>query len=235
MRHRLRRTSLLLVPFTLLALGLGIPAASPDDLENVTLSCSDGTNLGLTLSVPAVTGLTNATTAMTLFPAGLTCDVSTQAVPTPGGNSRKDTAVGGGDQFFTQPKLEAPCKVNFSFSAHTPSNSPTLASGSFNESVPGGCAGLGNTGELRVAVNCLDVSGISGKHADMSGRVTKATGQFAEDGFVAGNPAFISADDNGGAPIDQVGVAPVPTRPSVCGGTMNEAQTTHGRVNVNAG
>src|ERR687887_1839304 len=169
MRHMLRRTSLLLVPFTLAALVVGIPTAAPDTgLQNVALSCSDGTDLGLTLSTTAVTNLTNATSAMTLFPAGLSCAVSTQSNPPPGGNSAQDYAVGGGDQFFTQPQLEAPCKINFGFSAHTPSNSPTLAKGTFTQTVPGGCAGLGNTGALRVAVNCLDVKM---NHADMSGTV----------------------------------------------------------------
>jgi hypothetical protein len=238
MWHMLRRTSLL-VPFAIAALLVGIPTAASDTgLQNVTLSCSDGTNLGLALSTTAVTNLTNATTAMTLFPAGLSCGVSTQANPTADGNSRHDYAVGGGDQFFTQPRLEAPCKINFGFSAHTPSNSPTLAKGTFTETVPGGCAGLGNTGELRVAIKCLDVKG---DLADMSGIVTKATGQFAESGtfpseppFIVGNPAYISAGDFGGPAMDLLGVSTVRSGPSVdCGGTTNQAATSNGNINVN--
>jgi hypothetical protein len=230
MRHILRRTSLLLVPFTLAALVVGIPTAAPDTgLQNVALSCSDGTNIGLTLSATAVTNLTNATTAMTLFPAGLSCAVSTQSNPPPGGNPPQDYAVGGGDQFFTQPQLEAPCQINFGFSAHTPSNSPGLAKGTFTETVPGGCVGLGFTGELRVAINCLDVRM---SLADMSGTVTKATGQFANDGFVAGHPAYISTGDFGGPARDLLGVSPLDSAASLCGGTMNQAATSNGNINV---
>jgi hypothetical protein len=199
-------------------------------LQNVTLSCSDGTDLGLTLSSTAVTNLTNATTAMTLFPAGLSCAVSTQSDPPPGGNPQRDYAVGGGDQFFTQPMLEAPCKINFGFSAYTPSTSPRSAKGTFTETVPGGCAGLGNTGELRVAVNCLDVKV---NLADMSGTVTKATGQFANDGFVAGSPAYVSAGDFGGPATDLLGVSTMPTGDSaLCHGTANQAATSNGNINV---
>jgi hypothetical protein len=232
MWHVLRRTSVLLVAFALAALVVGIPTAAPDtDLQNVTLSCSDGTDLGVTLSTTPVTNLTNATTAMTLFPAGLSCAVSTQSDPPLGGNSQHDYAVGGGDQFFTQPMLEAPCKINFGFSAYTSGNSPTFAKGSFTETVPGGCAGLGYTGELRVAVSCLDVKV---NRADMSGTVTKATGQFAQDGFMAGSPAYISTGDFGGPATDLLGVSTVPDGGSVlCHGTMNQAATSNGNITVN--
>ena len=227
------RTSLFLVPFAIVAVVVGIPTAAADTgVQNVNLSCDDGTNLGLTLSTPAVTELTNAVTAMTLFPAGLTCGVSPQLDPPAGGNHATDSAVGGGDQFFTAPRLEAPCKLNFGFSAHTPSEVPTGAKGSFNETTPGGCAGFGFTAQLRVTITCLDVNL---NHADMQGMVTKATGAFANDGFMEGSPAYISADDNGGAPFDQLGVSTAPSAlpPSVCGGTSNKAETTHGNINVN--
>ena len=232
MRHTLRRTSALLVLLALAALVVGIPTAAPDTgLQNVALSCSDGTNIGLTLGATAVTNLTNATTAMTLYPAGLSCGVSTQSNPPAGGNPPHDYAVGGGDQFFTQPRLQAPCKINFGFSAHTPSNSPTLAKGTFTETVPGGCAGLGFTGELRVAVKCLDVRM---SLADMSGTVTKATGLFANDGFVAGGPAYIGAGDFGGPAMDLLGVSPLPDGGSAaCHGTANQAATSNGNINVN--
>ena len=232
MRHMLRRTNLLLVPFTLAALVVGIPTAAPDTgLQNVALSCSDGTNTGLTLSTTAVTNLTNATTAMTLFPAGLSCAVATQGNPPPGGNPGSDYAVGGGDQFFTQPQLEAPCKFNFGFSAHTPSNSPTLAKGTLTYTVPGGCPGLGFTGELRVAINCLAVTL---NVADMKGTITKATGQFENDGFLVGNQAYISVGDFGGPATDLFGVSPVaPTKPtSICLGAADPPATSNGNIRV---
>jgi hypothetical protein len=221
----------ILAATTACVLTVGVSATAADvGLQNVQLSCSDETNLGLTLSAAEVTSLTNAVTAMSLYPAGLTCGVSTQLDPPPGGNPRTDYAVGGGDQFFTQPRLEAPCTLNYSFSVHTPSNDPGNARGSFNETIPGGCAGFGFTAELRVTITCLHVTL---NHADMRGTVTRSTGAFTNDGFVRGSTAYITADDNGGAPLDQLGVHTTPSGTSpYCQGTSNQAATTHGNINV---
>jgi hypothetical protein len=78
--HSLRRTTLLVVSATLAALVVGIPTAAPADLQDVTLTCSDGTNLNLALDVASVMQLTDAVNAMALNPAGdppLTCGVVT--------------------------------------------------------------------------------------------------------------------------------------------------------------
>jgi hypothetical protein len=187
----------------------------------------------LALSTTAVTNLTNATTAMTLYPAGQSCAVNTQSNPPSGGNSAQDYAVGGGDQFFVQPQLEAPCTINFGFSAHTPSNSPMVAKGTFTYTVPGGClGGLGATGgQLRVDVNCLAVTL---NVADMKGTITKATGQFANDGFLVGEQAYISVGDFGGPATDLLGVSPVaPTKPtSICLGAADPPATSNGNITV---
>jgi hypothetical protein len=199
------------------------PAVSDVGLQNVTLSCSDGTNVGLGLSAAELASLTNAVTAMSLYPAGTTCGVTTQADPPTAGSKKFDSAVGGGDQFV----FLRPCSINFGFSANTPAGIPLGAKGSFNETVPGGCAGLGFTGQLRVSIVCLDVKI---NHADMHGIVTKATGAFAEDGFIEGGHAYISTTDNG--KFDTLGVKPTSDISlSVCGGTM-EAQILNGDINV---
>jgi hypothetical protein len=227
----LRRTRLVLVPFILVALVVGIPTAASDtNLQNVTLSCSDETNLGLTLSSTAVTDLTNATTAMTLFPAGLSCGVSTQSDPPAGGNPAYDYAVGGGDQFFIQPSLAAPCQHNFGFSMRSLSNT-TVGSGSYRETVPGGCAGFGETGQLMVDITCLQVTA-NGFNAN--GTVTKATGQFVTGfpTFTTGH-AYISGHDAGGAPADTLRVDPNPGVNGACQGPAGEPATSHGRINVN--
>jgi hypothetical protein len=80
MRHSFRRTTLLVVSVTLAALVVGIPTAAPADLQDVTLTCSDGTNLNLALDAASVLELTDAVNAMALNPAGdppLTCGVVT--------------------------------------------------------------------------------------------------------------------------------------------------------------
>jgi hypothetical protein len=215
---------------TICIFAFGASTATPDvGVQNVKLSCSDGTSLGLTLTTADATSLTNAVSAMSLYPAGLTCGVSTQADPPPGGNPKYDYAVGGGDQ-FAFPAPTAACRHNFGFSAHTPSDTPTKAMGTFNETVPGGCAGLGDTGQLRVAIDCLDVDG---NHADMHGKVTKATGQFATQGsdFTATGEAFISTTDMGS--FDTLRVEPSNSGSPPCGGAMpDDIVVSHGNISV---
>jgi hypothetical protein len=236
MRHRLWRTSLLLVPFAIAALVVGIPTAAPDtDLQNVGFSCSDGTNLGLTLSSTAVTDLTNATTAMTLFPAGLSCAVTTQADPPPGGNPQTDYAVGGGQEFAFP--TTGPCRMNFGFNGHVPTGTSTgtPAQGTFNETVPGGCAGFGDTGQLRVDITCVYVSG---NHADMNGVVRTATGPFATEGsdFALTGHAYISTTDNGPFPGDELRIKPAFDTPpgvgSPCGKVLSETPLVNGSINI---
>jgi hypothetical protein len=220
-----KRGVFVLAATTLCILALGASPAVPEvGLQNVTLSCSDGTNLGLTLSAAEVSSLTNAVTAMSLYPAGLTCGVSTQADPPTAGSKQFDYAVGGGDQFA----FMHPCSINFGFSAHTPDETPLGAKGTFNETVPGGCAGLGFTGQLRVSIDCLDVDG---NHADMHGIVDKATGSFMNDGFSPGGDAYISTTDDGS--FDTLRVNPTSDISlSACGRTMSEAAILHGNINV---
>lgn len=230
---------------TVCVFAFGATPAVPDtgllnvNLQNVNLSCSDGTNLGLTLNATDVTGLTDAVTAMSLFPAGLSCGVSTQADPPSGGNPKYDYAVGGGEQ-FAFPTPTGACRHNFGFSAHTLSDSPTIGvKGTYNETVPGGCAGLGNTGQLRVDIDCLDVDG---NHADMHGTVRTATGQFATAGsdFATSREAFISTTDNGS--FDMLRVEPPNSTTAIvlpqsstnpCGKVMDEEVIVHGNISVN--
>jgi hypothetical protein len=216
-------------PLTLAAAALclfvfGASAAQPDTgLQNVNLACSDGTNLGLPLTAADLTSLTGAVTAMSLYPAGLTCGVSPQADPPPGGNSKSDYVVGGGNQDAFP--ATAPCKINFGLSAHTPSGDPTQAKGTFNETVPGPCSAGPGGGDLSIDIDCLNVLA---NHADMHGKVEKATGFFSN--FTVGSYAYISADDNGGAPFDMLGATP--TSNSKGCGTAAEQENSHGRINV---
>ena len=233
MRNTLPRTSLLLVLFTFTALVIGIPTAAPDTgLQNVTLSCSDGTDLGLTLSTTAVTDLTDATTAMTLFPADLSCGVSTQADPPAGGNPNSDYAVGGGQEFAFP--TTGPCRMNFGFNGYVRTGT-SAGRGTFNETVPGGCAGFGDTGQLRVDITCVYVSG---NHADMNGVVKTATGPFATEGsdFAATGHAFISTTDNAPFPGDELRIKPTPDTPpgvgSPCGKVLSETPLVNGSINI---
>ena len=180
--HSLRRTTLLVLFVTLAALVVGVPTAAPADLQNVTLTCSDGTDLNLALDAASVMQLTDAVNAMTLNPAGdppLTCGVAsapllTSSASASGGNPTYDYAVGGGKA----PNLG--CfggfpPVSFGLSAHVVQGAPaSTASGTFNVGSPApnvGCKGFFNS-----KVDCLVVT-VNTAH--LTAHVTQATGQFA--------------------------------------------------------
>jgi hypothetical protein len=181
--HSLRRTTLLVLSVTLAALVVGVPTAAPVDLQNVTLTCSDGTNLNLALDAASVMQLTDAVNAMTLNPAGdppLTCGVAsapllTSSASASGGNSNHDYAVGGGKApnlgcFGGYPP------VSFGLSAHVVQGAPAnTASGTFNVGSP--APNVGCKGHFNSKVDCLVVTPMGAAH--LTAHVTQATGQFA--------------------------------------------------------
>jgi len=180
--HSIRRTTLLVLSVTLAALAMGVPTAAPADLQNATLTCSDGTDLNLALDAASVMQLTDAVNAMTLNPAGdppLTCGVAsapllTSSASASGGNSNNDYVVGGGKApnlgcFGGYPP------VSFGLSAHVVQGAPAnTASGTFNVGSPATNAGC--KGHFNSKVDCLVVTGTA---AHLTAHVTQATGQFA--------------------------------------------------------
>ena len=185
--HSIRHTMLLVVSVTLATLVVGLPTAAPADLQNVTLTCSDGTDLNLALDAASVMQLTDAVNAMALYPAGdppLTCGVvnapllqstargSSQTGSA--GNPTYDYAVGGGKApnlgcFGGYPP------VSFGLSAHVVQGAPVnTASGTFNVGSP--APNVGCQGHFNSKVDCLMVTGTA---AHFTAHVTQATGQFA--------------------------------------------------------
>jgi hypothetical protein len=102
----------------------GASAASSEvGLQSVNLACNDGTNLNLALDPTALTSLTNAVSAVNLYPAGdppLGCGLSQRSDPS-GARGPKDFAVGGGRATASG---EA---ANISISAHATSDAPTTS------------------------------------------------------------------------------------------------------------
>ena len=184
------------MPAALTALVLGVPTAASDlGLQNVNLSCNDGTNLALALDATGLTQLSDAVSAMSLYPAGdpaLACSLtqsatlttsssptfSSTSAPTAaggnGGNPQHDYAVGGG-QFLTPGCLPSVEEENFGLSAHVDDGAPmTDATGSFTLSRPASiCTGQGH---LNATVDCLVVSGM---RADLTAHVNHANGSLA--------------------------------------------------------
>jgi len=179
--HSLRLTTLLVLSVTLAALVVGVPTAAPADLQNATLTCSDGTDLNLALDPASVIQLTDAVNAMTLNPAGdppLTCGVASapllpSSASTSGGNPTHDYVVGGGKA----PNLGCfgGFPTSFGLSAHVVQGAPAnTASGTFNVGSP--APNVGCKGHFNSKVDCLVVAGTA---AHLTAHVTQATGQFA--------------------------------------------------------
>jgi len=204
--HLLRRTTLLVLSVTLAALVVGVPTAVPADLQNVTLTCSDGTDLSLALDTASVMQLTDAVNAMTLNPAGdppLTCgavnapllqsqsSASGSSQTGNAGNPTYDYVVGG----CKAPNLG--CfggypPVPFGLSAHVRAGDPAnTASGTFNVGSP--ATNVGCKGHFNSKVDCLVVSPLTG-YAHLTAHVTQATGQFAG---LDGSEIDVAVQDNG--------------------------------------
>lgn len=161
-------------------LGVGSPTATSNvGLQNVSLACNDGTNLGLALDPTALTALTGAVSAVNLFPAGippLTC--STQTAAPGSSDGRNDFVVGGGHAtglgVFTG---NTDCQYNFSVSGHVPAGTPAVmgqpqagAGGTFNLKATNNKCGF--TGQVVAKVDCVEVGGFGPGSAQITGKVT---------------------------------------------------------------
>jgi len=195
--HSIRRTTLLVLSVTLAALAMGVPTAAPADLQNATLTCSDGTDLNLALDAASVMQLTDAVNAMTLNPAGdppLTCGVAsapllTSSASSSGGNSNHDYVIGGGKA----PNLGCfgGFPTSFGLSAHVRQGDPPgTATGTFNVGSP--APNVGCKGHFNSKVDCLVVMTPTSAH--LTAQVTQATGQFAG---LQGTEIDVAVEDNG--------------------------------------
>ncbi len=169
-RTGIRRAVLALVAAVGLLAGTSATTAYADNL--VSLSCDDGTNLNLTLDTATLQELQESVSAMLLYPAGISCNVTIANLLTASilnltglarpvyADSAHDFAVGA--QQFVGSNSGCSGNINFNLSAHAPS--PTFASGSptpnatqatghMTANGQGGCAGS----RLTADVDCLIV------------------------------------------------------------------------------
>jgi hypothetical protein len=94
------------------------------------------------------------------------------------------------------------------------------------------CIALGG-GQLKISINCLAVSETYTNHADMRGTVERVTGTyFTNQGFTQGGNAFISVDDNGGAPLDRLGVQSSSSGGQSACGSAFDFPIAHGNISV---
>ena len=250
MTRFLKRTLFMLVPATLMAFVLWVPASTSDlGLQNVTLSCTDGTLLDLELDAIALTALADAVVAINLYPAGdppLACSLSQSsassgstvlrrllALLTPGeaaagGNPQHDYAVGGGQ---VQKGL---CTINFALSAHvgdTDATSPPTSGGTFNLTEQQSClmpscaptCCICGGGHLVAKPDCLHVEG---DVAQLSATVTHSDGSF--NSFSVGSQIYVEAQDD----PDMIGWTGTALGTEPCDACPATMPLLHGNVSV---
>jgi len=123
-------------------------------LTQATVNCTDGTSFSASVNADTLTGLQQALEAMTLYPAGLSCTLSTAPVLTAIGGvaaawESSGFVVGGGRFQMDCPSGGGTFWTNFGLSAHNENGTTTGAvkSGTFNLSIPDGptqCVGPSN-------------------------------------------------------------------------------------------
>jgi len=224
----LRHTMFSLVLATLAALALGVPpVAAKLTLQDVGLSCSDGTALNLALSPTEVLDLLGAVLAINSFPAGdppLACSLSGD--PPGSGNPQHDSAVGGG----TLQALGA-CHDSFALSAHVEADTLTMGIGGTFHLSQEPHAGCGSVGDLDAQVDCLQVSETTAR-ADLTAVVTKSSGSFAS--LPPGTEIWVGAFDAGvGGTGDELGAAPTSGTCSFQSGALLPIQ--RGNISVHDG
>jgi hypothetical protein len=186
------KRSIFVMATILAALVLGVPTASPDvGVQNVNLSCNDGTNLNLALDPTSLTALTGAVGAIGLFPAGdpaLACGLSQTDPPPPGsGNPNTDYAVGGGRAtlFRCDTMTVIPNETNFALEARVDAASNgTAGTGTFNVTIPQSESAVcpvpppGNQeGHWNAKIDCVHV--ISPTMAEATFKVIRAEGRLS--------------------------------------------------------
>lgn len=218
-------------------------------LQDVNLSCNDGTDLDLALDPAAVTQLSDAVTAINLYPAGdppLACSLSQltvtnsstlmgiplfQTSSASASGSQKDFAVMGGQIDSLQGGC-IPGVINIAFSAHADTGTTTSGvGGTYNQSFPPRGANDPPDvceGHFKAVITCLDTTGTS---ARMQSIVTHATGQYSA---LVDLVLTINAEDNTPAPDNiranfQGGVS---TDCSAAGATVGGANNPVVRGNI---
>jgi hypothetical protein len=241
----LKRCGLVLVSVALATL-LAVPASAlVPRLKNVTLSCTDGTRLNLSLDAAALSALTKSVAAINLYPAGsppLACSLTqstslstSSTLQASSGNPVKDYAVGGGQVvplgFDANSSCTGPAVVNFAFSAHVNAGTQTTGvGGTFNLSIPKSQSTPScSAGHLVAKVNCLDVGSFGSNIAFLRADVTKSSGSFASD-YTANSDeiAAFAVDD---APFDYLGWDK-PTSTLPCNGASVAQQIMNGNINI---
>jgi hypothetical protein len=181
------RGAVALAAVTIVIFTFGASAAVPDvGLQPTNLACSDGTSTNLSVDLSTLQQLTDSVSAMSLYPAGLSCSLGQPSPTSPSGTA---FVVGGGRYD------RAECPINFSVSGHLDSNGPHGTQTATMSSAAGGIPGCPGEGHIKADVTCVAVSG---NIAEVRGHILEQSGSLGPDFFPAGDTVFVTdVIDNG--------------------------------------
>ena len=182
------------------ALGLSIGMAFPVSgigLTKVTLGCSDGTNVTMTVDTDTLTSLTKSVQALLDYPAGLSCTLA-QAPVVRFGNAADagliDGFVNGGGRFQGScGSAGATFWINIAVNAH---NQDGKLVGTVNQAIPDGqCV---PTSDFQSTPTCLQIFSENPSVAWVTTLVRGTSGAFfPAQGVTVGSYARFSFQDNG--------------------------------------
>jgi hypothetical protein len=179
-------------------------------LTLATVSCTDGDSFSATVDTDALTDLTQAIEAMTLYPAGLSCTLATAPLLTSMGGvasawKASGFVVGGGRfQLFCPAETGVPDQkfwVNFGLSAHDRDGGTDVKGGTFNLAVPDGPTQCDGPSNFTSKPYCLVINNeppgppSSPWYAWINSTVTQAHGDYF--GSLEGQDIGVAVKDTG--------------------------------------
>lgn len=170
-----------------LLFAFGASPAAPDvGLQNVNLACDDGTSTNLAVDAATLQALTSSVTAMTLYPAGLSCSLG-QSSPT---SAPAGAFVVGGGRYD-----RAECPINFAVNGHVDSTGAHGTQTATETSAPGGIPGCPGEGHIKADVTCVAVDG---NRAEVRGDIMEQSGSLGPEFFPPGDTVLVTdVIDNG--------------------------------------
>ena len=183
----MRRVFLTLFSTFLLSImsAIPLPAAALGEVQ-AKLACSDGTTTDMSVDTEALAGLRDAVEAMTLYPAGLSCTLSTSPLLGSFG-ANVAQAAGGTDFVVGGGQRAAFCDTNIAINGHRQSGVASDAWGVVNQTIPGDAA-CGLEGIMRTEVVCVQIFPdlLLGDVAVVGAYIKTSTGVFDSVGYKAG-------------------------------------------------
>jgi hypothetical protein len=165
--------------------------ASADGLTSIHLDCGDGYPVDAIVDLQTLTDIQDVVNDMTLYPAGMTCLLSTAVVTDPLATPSTDPIFLGSGRYVAPAQADTQnptgagfCFYNFAVSAHMKNGQPAEGTSNVTETTqaPDGAVCPSSGGHITADIQCLNATPASMNSpatADASGPIKNATDDFA--------------------------------------------------------